>query len=117
VVSIYAPDLVSFDIVPPLRHMSAEAKKKNWIDVFATYDHPLEYELRDLTLTVGDGLAIGHSLNRISGTLQKTGERNGYWLRWTTGFRKIGGVWLIVHDHVSVPTDFKSGDSLLNLAP
>ena len=30
VMSIYAPDIVSFDIVPPLQHVGAEAKRKNW---------------------------------------------------------------------------------------
>ena len=28
--SIYAPDIVSFDIEPPLQHLGAEAKWKNW---------------------------------------------------------------------------------------
>ena len=27
--SLYAPDIVSFDIVAPLRHMGAKAKEKN----------------------------------------------------------------------------------------
>ena len=29
VMSLYAPDIVSFDIVPPLRHLGAKAKEKN----------------------------------------------------------------------------------------
>jgi len=33
----------------------------------------------------------------------KNGNRSDYWVRWTTGFRKISGNWLIVHDQVSVP--------------
>src|SRR6476659_7275932 len=82
VMALYAPDIVSFDIVPPLRHMGAEAKRKNWVDVFATYQRPLGYEIRDLTITLGDDVAFGHSLNRISGTLQN-GLRSEVWLRWT----------------------------------
>jgi ketosteroid isomerase-like protein len=80
--SIYAPDIVSFDIVPPLRHLGAAAKLKNWADVFAAYQRPLGYEIRDLTITVGDDVAFGYSLNRISGTL-KNGGRSDYWVRWT----------------------------------
>jgi len=30
VMSLYASDIVSFDIVPPLRHVGAKAKEKNW---------------------------------------------------------------------------------------
>lgn len=30
---IYAPDIVSFDVQPPLEHVGAEAKWKNWVEV------------------------------------------------------------------------------------
>jgi ketosteroid isomerase-like protein len=114
--AIYAPELVSFDIVPPLVHLRAEKKWKNWAEVFEAYEPPLGYEARDLTIVVGDDVAFGHSLNRISGML-KIGKRADYWVRWTTGFRKVDGNWLMVHDHVSVPTDMQTGSSLLNLGP
>jgi ketosteroid isomerase-like protein len=42
VVSIYTTDVVSFDIEPPLQHVGAEAKRKNWERVFAVYKHPLD---------------------------------------------------------------------------
>ncbi len=113
---IYALDIVSFDIVPPLRHVGAEAKWKNWEDVFMAYQRPLGYEIRDLTITVGDDVAFGYSLNRISGTL-KNGNWNDFWVRWTTCFRKVDGNWLIAHDQVSVPLDVESGRALLNLEP
>ena len=116
VISIYAPDIVSFDIVPPLQHVGAEAKRKNWVDAFAMYQHPLGYEIRDLTITVSDDVAFGHSLNRLSGTL-KNGNRIDFWLRSTTCFRKIEGNWLIAHDQVSVPLDLESNRALLNLKP
>jgi ketosteroid isomerase-like protein len=114
--SIFAQDIVSFDIVRPLQHVGAETKLKNWADVFTAYQSPLGYEIRDLTITVGDEVAFGHSLNRISGTL-KSGNRIDYWVRWTGCFRKIDGNWLIVHDQVSVPIDVISGRALLNLKP
>jgi ketosteroid isomerase-like protein len=113
---IYAPNIVSFDIVPPLQHVGAEAQWHNWEDVFIAYQRPLGYEVRDLTLTVGDDVAFGHSLNRISGTLQN-GHRSDFWLRWTTCFRKIDGHWLIAHHQASVPLDVESGRALLNLKP
>jgi ketosteroid isomerase-like protein len=114
--SIYAPDVVSFDIVPPLQHVGAAAQRRNWVEAFAMHQRPLGYEIRELTITVGDGVAFGHSLNRISGTL-KNGNRTDFWLRWTTCFRKIDGNWLITHHQVSVPLDLESGRALLNLEP
>jgi ketosteroid isomerase-like protein len=89
---------------------------ENWVDVFTAYQRPLGYEIRDLTITVGDDVAFGYSLNRISGTL-KNGNRSDFWVRWTACFRKVDGNWLIAHDQVSVPLDVESGRALLNLKP
>lgn len=114
--SIYAPDIVSFDIVPPLRHVGAEAKRRQWVDAFAIYEPPLGYEIRDVAITVGDDVAFGHSLNRVSGKL-KNGQRSDFWLRWTACFQKIDDNWLIVHDQVSVPVDLESSKALLDLEP
>ena len=113
---IYAPDIVSFDVIPPLQHRGAEAQWKNWADVFAAYQPPLGYEVRDLTITVGGDVAFAHSLNRISGTL-RNGRRSDYWVRWTPCFRKLDGEWRIVHHQASVPMDVESGQALRNLQP
>jgi ketosteroid isomerase-like protein len=116
VMSIYAQDIVSFDVEPPLRHVGTGAKRKNWAHVFSMYQRPLQYEIRDLAVAVNDDVAFGHGLVRIGGTL-KNGNRTERWLRSTTCFRKIAGNWLIVHDQVSVPLDLESGEALLNLEP
>jgi ketosteroid isomerase-like protein len=114
--AFYAPDIVSFDLDPPLRYTGTKAKRKRWTEVFAMYQRPLGYEIRDLTIAVGDVVAFGHSLNRISGTL-KNGNQTGFWLRWTPCFRKVDGNWLIAHEQVSVPVDPASGRASLNLEP
>ena len=116
VMALYAPDVVSFDVGSPLRSAGAEAKRRAWMEVFAMYQRPLGYEVRELTITVGDDVAFGHSVNRISGVL-KNGDTTDFWVRWTACFRRIERNWLIVHDHVSVPVDPQTRTALLNLAP
>ena len=116
VMSFYAQEVVSFDIVPPLRYVGAEAFRKVWEEVFFVYQGPIDYEIHDLTITVGDDVAFTHSLNRISGTLN-TGQKTDLWLRVTACFRKIGGKWLIVHHQNSVPVDLKTGRAVLDLKP
>jgi ketosteroid isomerase-like protein len=116
VMSNYAPDIVSFDVQPPLRQMGAEGKRKNWVEAFAVFQPPLDYEVRDLTVTVSGDAAYAYSINRLSGMLSN-GTRSGIWVRVTACFRKINGSWLIAHDHASVPADFASGRALLNLEP
>ena len=116
VMPIFAPHLVSFDLEPPLQHLGADAKRKNWARAFAAYEGPLGYEVRQLAVVLSDDVAFVHGLNRISGTLNN-GNKVGYWVRWSPCFRKIDGEWLIVHDHVSVPIDVVSGQGLRNLEP
>ena len=92
--SVYAPEIVSFDFEPPLQHVGAEAKRRNWVGAFTAYEHLLGYEIRDLAITVGDDVAFAHSLNRISGVL-KNGSRTDFWLRATTGFSEVR--WQLAH--------------------
>ena len=50
VMSIYTRDIVSFDIEPPLQHVGAQAKRKNWAGVFAMYQRRLVCEMHGLTI-------------------------------------------------------------------
>jgi ketosteroid isomerase-like protein len=117
VMSVYKPDIVSFDIEPPLQHRGADAKRRNWERVFAAYQRPLGYEIRELTVTVSKDVAFALSLNRLSGTLKTGATTTGFWVRATTCFQRVGGHWFIAHDHVSTPLEVTSGAALLNLEP
>ena len=116
VMSLYAPEVVSFDLVPPLRYRGADAFRNVWEAVFSSFSGPIGYEIADLSITVGDDVAFTHSLNRISGTLT-TGQKTDLWLRSTACFRKINGQWLIVHHQNSVPVDLETGRAMLSLKP
>lgn len=113
---VFVPDVVSFDIEPPLQHVGVEAKLKNWERAFAAFQSAPDYEVRDLEVTVGDGVAFVHSFNRLVGRF-KNGVEAGMWVRYTGCFRKVDGQWLIAHDQVSVPMDVTTGKGLANLEP
>jgi ketosteroid isomerase-like protein len=114
--SLYAPGVVAYDIVPPLQYVGADAYRKDYEEFFAQYEGPIDIELRDLHIIAGDGVAFATSLQRISGTL-KNGQKSDVWVRVTNGFRKLNGRWLATHDHVSVPVDLASGKAVLDLKP
>ncbi|MEV5492709.1 nuclear transport factor 2 family protein [Streptomyces bobili] len=114
--NLYATDIVSFDIEPPLQSVGMEAKLKNWAPVFAFFES-VTYDVRELTLTVGDDVAFGHAFARLSGTLKDGTAMSGMWVRVTYCFRKIDGTWLITHDQVSVPLDIASGKGAVDLEP
>jgi uncharacterized protein (TIGR02246 family) len=113
---VYTPDVVSFDVEPPLQHVGIEAKMKNWTRVF-TFFQEVSYDVRDLTLTVGDEVAFGHGFGRLSGTLGNGTTTTGMWVRVTFCLRKIDGTWLIAHDQASVPFDVATGKGVADLEP
>ncbi len=116
VMSLYAQEVVSFDIVPPLRYVGADAFRKASEAVFSSFQGPIGYEMHDTNITVGDDVAFSYSLNRISGSMNN-GQKTDLWLRWTACLRKINGMWQIVHHQNSVPVDLEHGKAALDLKP
>ena len=102
VMSHYAPDILVFDLAPPLQYRGADAYRKNWEAWFPTFRGSIGYELRDLSITASDDIAFCHSFNRIRGT-RTNDEETDVWVRATVCCRKIDGKWKIVHEHESVP--------------
>jgi ketosteroid isomerase-like protein len=82
-----------------------------------TFFREVSYEVRDLTVTVGDDVAFGHCFGRLSGTLGNGIATGGMWVRGTFCFKKIDGTWLIVHDQASVPFDVATGKGVTDLEP
>src|SRR5262245_15227283 len=115
VASFFEPNLVSFDVAPPLRYAGADNKNRTWRELFSAY-RSITYDVRDLTVATSEGLAYAHSLNHVHGTLAN-GHVTDIWVRWTVCFQRIRGAWLVVHDHVSVPVDLEHGRAVLDLTP
>ena len=116
VMSLYARDVVSFDVNPPLRYAGTANKRLAWQAFFATYTGPVTYDVRELNVMADGELAFVHSLNHVKGALA-SGHVADLWVRWTACLRRIDGVWLVVHDHVSVPADLGHGRAVLDLTP
>jgi uncharacterized protein (TIGR02246 family) len=116
VMSVFAPEVISFDLGPPLRHGGGEKFMIRWQQLFESYEGPIDYEVSDLNITAGDDIAFSYSLNRISGTT-KNSQKVDRWLRWTACYRKTNDKWRIVHEQVSVPVDLRSGKAALDLKP
>src|SRR5262249_7064516 len=79
IMSMYAPEVVTFDVVPPLQYRGADAMRKRWKEAFSSLPGPIGYEIADLSITVGEDMAFTHSFNRTSATLP-TGQQIGVWL-------------------------------------
>jgi uncharacterized protein (TIGR02246 family) len=114
--SVCAPDVVSFDALPPLQRLGAEAVRVRAEEWLGWYDGPVGYDIRDLRITAGDDTAFASYLYRVTGTMTN-GSTVDMWVRSTVCLRKRNGDWLIVHEHTSVPFDAESGRATLDLRP
>jgi ketosteroid isomerase-like protein len=110
-VAHYAPQIVKFDLAPPLAYMGPEARDAEAMRAWFAR-HPGErtdYEIRDLTVSAGGDVAFCHSLNHLGGAL---------WFRSTIGLRKIDGEWRVTHEHNSTPFYMDGSDkAALDLEP
>jgi ketosteroid isomerase-like protein len=115
--SHYAQDIVVFDLAPPLQYKGADVYRKNWADWLPSFQGPIGYEIRELSITASGDVAFSRSLNRITG-LRTSGEKTDVWIRATIGFRKVGGQWMIMHEHFSTPFYMDGSDkAALDLKP
>ena len=111
-----ATDILTFDVVNPLRSIGSDASRKRAEEWFSSFEGPIGYEIRDLSITTGDDVAFSHGLNRVSAT-KADGMKLDMWWRATVCYRKIDGSWRITHEHNSVPFDIESGKASLDLKP
>ena len=117
VLSVYAPDVLVFDLIGPLRHVGRESVKQRlegWLSQFR--EGPIGYELRDLRLTMGGDAAFSHCLSHVDATTTD-GNRIDMWWRATSCFARIDGRWMVTHEHSSVPFDMESLQASLDLKP
>ena len=100
--AFYAPYVTAFDLRPPLDVRGASAYRKNFEQWFASFEGKLEFDLHNLRIVAGEGVAFCHYLALVSGA-RPGGRKSGYWVRGTTCFERCEGEWLVSHEHISMP--------------
>jgi len=115
----YAPEVVIFDVVGPLRHpagnSSVRKRLEEWFETFAP-DAPIRFEIIDRAISAEDHLGFTHSLNHVHVGLRNGAILDMFW-RETLAWQKIDGHWRIVHAHSSVPFDPSTGMASTGLKP
>lgn len=114
--SLYSPDIVYFDLVPPLQYTGSAAVRGNFLRMFDGFKSSIGQEIRGLHILASGDIAVAYMLIRASGTL-KNGQEVGYWVRATVCCQRSDHRWLITHEHISLPVDFESGRAAMDLVP
>jgi len=100
----YAPDVVAYDVMPPVDVQGAADYRKNFERWFASMQGPIDYEMNGLRISMSESHAFCHCVSHVRGK-RKDGEKVDYWVRVTTCFQKANGQWLVGHEHVSMPAN------------
>jgi ketosteroid isomerase-like protein len=110
IMKVYVPgeSLLAFDLVPPRQYVGAAAYRKDWEGFFATVKGPLKFTMTDLAVDADQSLGYSHSIQSYAYTDVK-GKPIDATVRVTDIYRKIGGQWLIEHEHESFPVDLATG--------
>lgn len=114
--SVYAPgkSLFVFDVVgPPGVYFSWDAYRDAWKHFFAMFPAPLHFTISDLDVEASGDVGYSHSLQHVSG-VRANGKPYDVTVHATDVYRKIGGKWLIVLEHVSLPLDRTTFKPLLH---
>lgn len=116
VMALYAPDVVAYDVAPPLQFVGADDYRKDYETLFGQFKGPLKVTIPNIHVEQSGAVAFAFGLERLRGTTSD-GTSVDMWLRFTDGWKREKGHWLVVHEHVSVPVDMTSGKARLDLTP
>jgi uncharacterized protein (TIGR02246 family) len=106
--TLYAPNVRVFDMGLPRQYKGAKAYRKVFEGLFAAFPGPVEARVGDVAITVVGSMALTTKIETDTWT-DKDGNRLSLTYRVTDVWRKIGGKWLIIHEHTSFPADFETG--------
>jgi ketosteroid isomerase-like protein len=105
--SIYAPNIVYFDVVPPLHFTGSDAVRANFLRWFSEYEGPIGLETHELEIAISGDVAFAHMLHLDIGNVHLPKDQK-FWLRSTVCCQRVDETWLITHEHISMPLEYKS---------
>ncbi len=98
----HSPNMLMFDVPPPLESKGLEAYKRTW-DLFFSWAHdPVVFNIKEMSVTAGDDVAFVTALMHCAGR-EVNGEDIELDFRLTIGLRKIDNQWIVMHEHHSIP--------------
>jgi len=116
--SLYSPDIVYFDVVPPLQFTGTDAVRRNFVRWFDEYDGPIGLETHALKVVASGDVAIAHMFHLDTGQMQSDGSPSrSLWLRSTVCLERTAGQWLITHEHISLPIALDTMQAVLDATP
>ncbi|MFI7061214.1 YybH family protein [Kribbella sp. NPDC050124] len=114
--SLYADDIVYYDVIAPLQFIGADEVRRNFVRWFDEYDGPIGLETQDQRVAVSGDVAFAHMLHLDSGT-RRNGLELAVWVHSTVCLRRTANHWQITHEHISIPHDPNDWTAIVDATP
>jgi ketosteroid isomerase-like protein len=105
---LYAPDIVYYDVVPPVQFVGPVEVRRNFLRWFDEYEGAIGLETHDLDVATSGDVAFAHMLHSDSGKRKPGVPQGDVEIRSTVCCRRSGDTWLITHEHVSLPLGWRN---------
>ncbi|WP_181696164.1 nuclear transport factor 2 family protein [Nocardia sp. GTS18] len=111
-----ATDVESYEHDAPLHYTGADNVREVCRRGLESAPGRVTWDVPEMAVEVHGDLAVVWGLNHMSAE-DADGRVDHSWSRGTRVFRKRGGRWLLVHQHVSYPYDPETGAAATDLVP
>jgi ketosteroid isomerase-like protein len=98
----HTPNVVIFDVLPPMQYEGAAAYRQSWGDWQPETQGEGVFDLQDLRIVSGTDVAFAYGFIHCGGTLPN-GKTFEDLVRATFCLQKIEGAWRVSHQHISKP--------------
>jgi ketosteroid isomerase-like protein len=98
----HLPDALIYDVLAPMKYECAAAYRQSWDEWQPDTQGEGQFDLEDLSVTVGADVAFAHCFIRCGGELPN-GKTFEDLVRATFCLRKAAGSWKMAHQHISKP--------------
>jgi ketosteroid isomerase-like protein len=102
VLSGHDSDALIYDVLPPMMYEGTNAYRRSWDEWQPPFEAPSLFELHDLKVAVGGGLAWAHCIVKCGGKLPDGKEVEDE-VRATFCLAMVNDGWKIQHQHLSMP--------------
>lgn len=106
-------DIDVYDFMPPLQYKGVAAVHGDFDNFFSNATN-VKGNFVEMVVVTDGKLGMARSLQHFAWT-DKAGKAQEATLRVTDVFHKVGGKWKVIHSHISVPVDPKTGQAQMNL--
>lgn len=100
-------NVLIYDVLAPMKYEGAAAYRKSWDDWQPDTQGEGQFDLQDLSVTIGGDVAFAHAFIKCGGALPD-GKTFEDIVRATFCLRKAAGAWKVAHQHISKPIQLKS---------